>query len=59
LLLVRNFIQAHGLNGSDVTWGSHDFVRFNSVTVRDLEELAQRIRDAALEEQELLERGRL
>lgn len=44
--LVRNFIQWHAINGSDVTWGSNDLVRFSSVTVDDLEQLAQRIYDA-------------
>lgn len=46
LALVRSFIQQHAINGSDVTWGSHDVLRFTGITVSDLEHLAQRIADA-------------
>lgn len=59
MAIVRSFIQNHALNGSDVTWGSTDVLRFSHVCVYDLERLAQQIKDAAMRELELSERGRL
>lgn len=49
--IVRRWIQRNALNGSDVTWGSNDALRFNrSLTVKDLEELALDIAEGSPEE---------
>lgn len=56
---VREFIQRHAINGSDVRWGSDEVLRFTGVTVGELEQLAQRIKDAVMRELEIQERGKL
>lgn len=39
--IMRKWLQRNALNGSDVTWGSEDVVRFNrELTVQDFEALA-------------------
>lgn len=50
LRIVREFMQQSAINGSDVTWGSNDVLRFAGVTVDDMERLAQRIKEAVLKE---------
>lgn len=48
---VRSWIQFNFINGSDVTWGSHDFLRSSKLfTVSDYEELARSIAEATLDE---------
>lgn len=57
---ARNWIQHNALNGSDVTWGSNDRLRFTrDLTVKDIEEFAARIAVATLEEykQQLVTEG--
>lgn len=41
---MRSWIQWHCHNGSDVTWGSEEPLRFSNITVREMEELAERIK---------------
>jgi len=48
---VRSWIQWNFVNGSDVTWGSDDYLQGSSKTVRDMETLAQDIRDVAVAEE--------
>lgn len=47
--VVRSFIQQRAIGGDVVTWGSDDLVRVR-LTVRDFEDLAQRIAAATLAE---------
>lgn len=57
---ARNWIQHNALNGSDVTWGSDERLRFSKqFTVKDIEEFAARIAVATLEEykQQLVTEG--
>lgn len=50
LATVRNWIQWNAINGDRVTWGSEEFLQLKPVTVLDMENLAQAIRNAVLEE---------
>jgi hypothetical protein len=44
--IMREWIQWHALNGSSVTWGSNEVLRFTRpLTVKDFEDLALLIRD--------------
>lgn len=45
---IRNWIQWNASNGSDVTWGSHEYLKLKSLTVSDLEALAAQIALATL-----------
>ena len=46
LAVVRNWMKWHARNGESVTWGSHELLELKTLTVRDMEELAQEIADA-------------
>lgn len=50
--VIRSWIQQKARNGSVVMWSSDDFLELPTQTVSDLEELAQRIADAAKREME-------
>jgi len=55
---MRNWIQWNAINGSNVMWCSQDIVQIKPVSVIELEELAQKIYDAARKEMiEELKRG--
>lgn len=45
---VREWIKERAINGSDVAWGTQEQLRFPSLSVKDLEELAARIATATL-----------
>lgn len=47
---IRKWMQWRFVNGDRVTWGSEEFLSGTSLTVREMEELAQRIRDASVRE---------
>jgi hypothetical protein len=48
---VRSWIQWNAINGSEVTWGSQEPLRFSKqITPAMLERLAQDIRDASMDE---------
>lgn len=47
---MRSWIQWNARNGDRVTWGSDEFVELKPQTAKDLDELAQRISDAAVTE---------
>lgn len=49
--VVRNWIKHKARNGSDVRWGSSDVIEmYSSLTPFEMEQLAQSIRDAVLED---------
>lgn len=50
LTLARNFIQTRAVNGSSVTWGSHQTLNFPSVSVSDVEALAVEIASSTIQE---------
>lgn len=45
---VRNWIKCKCFNGEHVTWGSDDYLKMKSMTVRDFETLASVIAAAAI-----------
>lgn len=47
---IRSWIQFNAMNGSDVTWGSNEFVKLRHLTVFELECLAAQIALATLEQ---------
>lgn len=50
LAIVRKWIQRKAGNGEQVTWGSGDILSLGSLSVLEMEILAQRIRDASIKE---------
>ena len=50
LLVVRSWMQQHAVNGSAVRWSSDDMLQGMGVSVMDMEDLAQRIKNAVLKE---------
>ena len=48
--VVRSWIQSTFTNGERVTWGSTDQLENSGLTVIQMEELAQRILDAVVQE---------
>jgi hypothetical protein len=50
LVVVRSWVQQHAINGSSVRWGSEEMLQGLSVSIGDMERLAQRIREAVLKE---------
>lgn len=50
LSVVRNWIKRNATNGEHVKWGSYECLSLYSQTPRDLEHLAQDIRNAVLKE---------
>jgi len=49
---MREWVQRNAINGSTVTWGSDEVLRFSrSLTVKDFEELAMELsRDKEIQE---------
>lgn len=52
LAVVRSWIQNNARNGDSVTWGSQEILKLRTISVREMELLAQRIADAAIEDYE-------
>jgi hypothetical protein len=50
LAIIREWIQRKAINGEHVTWGSSEWLRFNSVSMADMENLASRIAASAINE---------
>ena len=58
LRIIRTFIQCKCINGSSVTWGSTDILNFSSgITVKHMEELAQKIADTVKPKEKKEDRG--
>lgn len=47
---IRSWIQTRAFNGEQVTWGSEEFLRLKTLTVRDMEYCAASIASATLSE---------
>lgn len=50
LKVMRAWIQHRASNGEGVKWGSYDYLKLVGVTVVDLEELAEDIKQVVLSE---------
>lgn len=49
--ILREWVQRNASNGEHVIWGSEDIVKLKQLSIAELEELAQRIADAAVAEE--------